>query len=130
MRAIMALIWIFASTSAMAAGSSAGYGGGGVPGPFVTMVQQYNQSGEPFHIVGHCQSSCTIFLAIRNVCIEPGATLLFHAAGRPATTSIMRSSYNAALSAYLEEHHALDTGTFFTISAAEMTGKFGYKRCR
>lgn len=130
MRAIIAFILIFASTSAMAVGSSAGYGGGGVPGPFVAIVQQYNQSGEPFHIVGHCQSSCTIFLGIRNVCIEPGASLLFHAANQPATTSIMRGSYNSALSAYLEEHHALDTRAFFTISGAEMVGKFGYRRCR
>ena len=99
-------------------------------GPYLAIVQQYNQSGEPFRIVGHCQSSCTIFLAIRNVCIEPGASLLFHAAGTASTTSIMRSSYNSALSAYLDAHHALDTGTFFTISGAEMTGKFGYRRCR
>jgi hypothetical protein len=130
MRAIIGLILIFASTSAMAAGSSAGYGGGGVPGPFVAIVQQYNQSGEQFRIVGHCQSSCTIFLGIRSVCIEPGASLLFHAANRPATTSIMRSSYNSALGAYLEEHHALDTPAFFTISGAEMIRKFGYPRCR
>jgi hypothetical protein len=130
MRAIIASILIFATTSAFAAGSSAGYGGGGVPGPYLAIVQQYNQSGEPFRIVGHCQSSCTIFLAIRNVCIEPGASLLFHAAGTASTTSIMRGSYNSALSAYLEAHHALDTRTFFTISGAEMIGKFGYPRCR
>ena len=130
MRAIVALILMFASTAAMAAGSSVGYGGGGVAGPFVAIVQQYNQSGEPFHIVGHCQSSCTIFLGIRSVCIEPGATLLFHAANLPTTTAIMRSSYNAALGAYLEEHHALDTRAFFTISGADIVRKFGYRRCR
>jgi hypothetical protein len=130
MRAIIASILIFASTSAMAAGTSAGYGGGGVPGPFLAIVQQYNQSGEPFRIVGHCQSSCTIFLGIRNVCIEPGASLLFHAARNPSTTGIMRGSYNSAFSAYLDAHHALDTGTLFTISGAEMIGKFGYRRCR
>jgi hypothetical protein len=129
MRAIIALIFIFAATSAMAAGSSAGMGGGGRPEPFLAIVQQYNQSGEPFHITGHCQSSCTIFLGIRNVCIEPGATLLFHAAHQPRTTGIMRGSYNSALSAYLDAHHALETGAFFTISGADMIGKFGYRRC-
>lgn len=130
MRAIVALILIFASTAAMAAaGTSAGYGGGGVPGPFVAIVQQYNQSGEPFRIVGHCQSSCTIFLGIRTVCIAPGATLLFHAARNPSTTAIMRSSYNGALMAYLDAHHALDTRAFFTIPGGEMW-KFGYRRCR
>ncbi len=129
MRAIFALIMALASTSAMAAGSSVGYGGGGRPGPFLAIVQQYNQSGELFRIVGHCQSSCTIFLGIRNVCIETGASLLFHAANQPSTTGIMRGSYNARLSAFLDEHHALDTPTFFTISGADMIRKFGYRRC-
>ena len=67
MRATFALIVVLASTSAMAAGSSTGYGGGGPPGPFLAIVQQYNQSGEVFRIVGNCQSSCTLFLGIRNV---------------------------------------------------------------
>jgi hypothetical protein len=129
MRATIALIMALVSTSAMAAGSSAGYGGGGRPGPFVAIVQQYNQSGELFRIVGHCQSSCTIFLGIRNVCISPGATLLFHAANLPSTTGIMRGSYNSSLSAYLDEHHALDSPAFFTISAADMIHKFGYRQC-
>jgi hypothetical protein len=129
MRAIVALTLLFATTSAMAAGSSAGFGGGGRPEPFLAIVQQYNQSGESFHIVGHCQSSCTIFLGIRSVCIEPGATLLFHAAHQPRTTGIMRGSYNSALSAYLDAHHALDSPAFFTISGADMISKFGYRRC-
>jgi hypothetical protein len=129
MRTTFALIMALVSTSAMAEGSSAGYGGGGRPGPFLAIVQQYNQSGELFRIVGHCQSSCTIFLGIRNVCIAPGATLLFHAANLPSTTGIMRGSYNSRLSAYLDEHHALDTPAFFTISGTDMVRKFGYRRC-
>jgi hypothetical protein len=46
---------------------------------FDPMVSEYNQSGELFRIDGHCQSACTLFLAIRNVCIESDAELLFHA---------------------------------------------------
>jgi hypothetical protein len=129
MRMTIALIIALVSTSAMAAGSSAGWGGGGRAGPFMAIVQQYNQSGEPFRIVGHCQSSCTLFLAIRNVCIEPSASLLFHAANTAETTALMRSSYNSALSAYLEERHALDTPAFLTISGAEMIRRFGYRGC-
>ena len=30
-------------------------------------------------IKGHCQSNCTLFLGLRNVCVERSATLLFHA---------------------------------------------------
>ena len=129
MRMVLTLIAALVSTSAMAAGSSAGWGGGGRPGPFMAIVQQYNRSGELFRIVGHCQSSCTLFLAIHSVCIEPGASLLFHAANRPSTTALMRNSYNSRLSAYLQEHHALDTSAFFTISGADMISKFGYRRC-
>lgn len=129
MRAILGLIFALAVTSAMADGSSRGYGGGGRPGPFLAIVQQYNQSGELFRIVGHCQSSCTLFLEIRNVCIEPGATLLFHAANLPSTTGLMRGAYNARLSAYLDAHHALDTPAFFTISGRDMIHKFGYRQC-
>jgi len=72
------------SAPAIAAGSSVGYGNGGAFSRFDPIVQQYNQSGELFQIQGHCQSTCTIFLSIRNVCVERSATLLFHA-GRPGT---------------------------------------------
>jgi hypothetical protein len=129
MRAALALIMAFVSTSAMAAGSSEGYGGGGQPGPFLAIVQQYNQSGELFRIVGNCQSSCTLFLGIRNVCIEPGASLLFHAANNPSNTALMRGSYNSRLSSYLDQHHALDTQEFIGISGIDMIRKFGYRRC-
>src|SRR5689334_25090010 len=47
--------------------------------PFDALVAQYNASGEQFRIDRHCQSACTLFLAIRNVCITPSARLLFHA---------------------------------------------------
>jgi hypothetical protein len=32
-----------------------------------------------FTIDGHCQSSCTLFLTIRDVSVSRSATLLFHA---------------------------------------------------
>jgi hypothetical protein len=129
MRTAFALIAVLASTSAMAAGSSAGYEGGGPPGPFLAIVQQYNQSGEVFRIVGNCQSSCTLFLGIRNVCIEPEASLLFHAGRNPSTTGLMYGAYNSSLSAFLEEHHALETSAYFTISGTDMIRKFGYRGC-
>src|SRR5882724_11715798 len=66
--------------SALADGSSTPYGGGGPMAKFDAIIGQYNASGELFRIEGHCQSSCTMFLAIRNVCVDPNASLLFHAA--------------------------------------------------
>jgi hypothetical protein len=38
-----------------------------------------NRAGWPFRITGHCQSLCTLFLGLRNVCVERSASLLFHA---------------------------------------------------
>src|SRR5437764_11547089 len=81
MRILFAVIvFLFGvSTTALAEGSSKGYGMGGWFEQFDPVVRQYNQSGELFRIAGHCQSACTLFLSIRNVCIEPSAQLLFHA---------------------------------------------------
>ena len=81
-------------------------------GRFLAVIQQYNASGERFRIDAHCQSACTMFLSIRNVCIAPGATLLFHAGGsvrkgiiNPSTTQQMLSTYNAALRQYVTDNH-------------------------
>jgi hypothetical protein len=73
------LLPVLSTTSSIAAGSSAGYGTGGPSARFDPIVNQYNQSGELFRIEGRCQSACTLFLGIKNVCVERGATLLFHA---------------------------------------------------
>src|SRR6266436_5981248 len=99
---LVALLLLF-STSAMAAGTTAGFEMGGRYRRFDPVVGQYNQSGDLFRIDGHCQSSCTLFLAIRTVCISRGATLLFHAAhdrggnASPANTAHMLDAYNAKL---------------------------------
>ena len=50
------------SPTAMAVGTSAGYGMGGQFSRFDPIVAQYNQSGELFRIKGHCQSAGTLFL--------------------------------------------------------------------
>jgi len=77
---------------------------------FLAVIQQYNASGGRFRIDAHCQSACTMFVSIRNVCIAPGATLLFHAGGsmqkgiiNPSTTQQMLSTYNAALRQYVTD---------------------------
>ncbi|MGA7807469.1 MAG: hypothetical protein WCB02_22940 [Bradyrhizobium sp.] len=104
---------------------------------FLAVIQQYNASGERFRIDGHCQSACTMFLSIRNVCIAPGATLLFHAGGsmqkgiiNPSVTQQMLSTYNAALRQYVTDHHFMDTFTFHPISGSEIIKRFGYRACR
>jgi hypothetical protein len=110
---------------------------GGRFSAFDPVVTQYNETGELFRISGHCQSACTVFLAIKNVCIEPAAELLFHAGHTlgedkkilAVATKHMMSAYNSSLRAYLLEHHAMDSLAFFTISGSDMIKKFGYKEC-
>ncbi len=125
------------SSSALADGSSIPYGGGGriQPGE---IVKKYNQSGELFRIEGSCQSSCTMLLAIKNVCIDPNATLLFHAAlfpneqGQkppPARQAAMLNSYKPKLRSYLVSNHYVDTFEFHAISGRDIIQKFGYRAC-
>jgi hypothetical protein len=123
-------------TAALAAGSSVGYGGGGPSSRFDPIVQQYNQSGELFRIQGRCQSACTLFLGIRHVCIERGATLLFHAGHAmntqkilPWATEHMLNAYNAKLRDYVVSHGYMDTIAFHAISGRDVIQKFGYPEC-
>jgi hypothetical protein len=109
----------------------------GEMGRFDAVVSQYNASGERFRIDSHCQSACTIFLSIRNVCITPSATLLFHAGGdrragriSAASTQHMLAAYNSALRQYVTENHFMDTFDFHSISGRDMVKRFGYRACR
>jgi hypothetical protein len=126
---------LLVSTSAIAAGSSSGYGNGGWFAEFDPVVRQYNASGELFRIEGHCQSACTLFLGIHNVCIDPGASLLFHAGHdrqhhiTAQATHHLLSAYNGKLRTYLDASHAMETLEFTTISGSDMISKFGYRKC-
>ncbi len=104
-------------------------------GRFQQVIAQYNASGERFRIDSHCQSACTMFLSIRNVCVSPGATLLFHAGGsrgniNPGSTQAMLSTYNAALQKYVTENHFMETLQFHPISGGDIIRRFGYPACR
>jgi hypothetical protein len=126
---------VLASTSAMAAGSSVGYELGGSYYRFASLVQQYNGSGELFRIDGVCQSACTLFLAIRNVCIGPNARLLFRAAveNRRRSEHLTRLSlehYNASLRSYLIGQRAMDEWEkFHTVYGGDLISRFGYRKC-
>lgn len=125
---------LLSATSAFA-GNNSGFEMGGRYARFDPVVSQHNQSGELFRIKGHCQSSCTLFLAIRNVCIEPSATLLFHSAHddrgnpSPARTEHMLAAYHAGLRGYVTSHHYMETLEFHAISGGDMIRKFGYRAC-
>ena len=121
----------------LAEGSSRPYGGGGRIG-VADIVSKYNASGELFRIEGSCQSSCTMLLQIKNACVDPNATLLFHAAlfpnekGQkppPQRQARMLASYNAKLRNYLVSNGYVDSFDFHAISGRDMIGKFGYRQC-
>jgi hypothetical protein len=126
------------SSAVKADGSSAPYGGGGQMAKFDAIIGQYNASGELFRIEGHCQSSCTMFLAIKNVCVDANANLLFHAAlsarewnhaPYPERNAHMASHYNSGLRAFVLANHYMDSFAFHAISGRDIIRKFGYRQC-
>jgi hypothetical protein len=124
-------------SSARADGSSLPYGRGGMTFPQMnSIISKYNQSGEIFRIEGTCTSSCTELLAIKNVCIDPSATVNFHAALLdpsdpidPAKNQRMASYYNSKLRSFVVANHYQDSWEFHPISGQDMIHKFGYRQC-
>src|SRR5216683_1327286 len=85
-------------TSSAFAATSEKYGMGGWFQYFQPEIDRANASGELFRIKGHCQSNCTLFLGLRNVCVERSATLLFHA-GHERQRNINAGATNRMLNA-------------------------------
>jgi hypothetical protein len=91
-----------------------------------------------FRIQGVCKSACTLFLGIRNMCIERDATLMFHG-GHDIQEDItgpdtrasraMLSRYNEALRRYLLEGHYMDSDEYHTLMGSELIDRFGYREC-
>jgi hypothetical protein len=131
-------IFAIMASPALAEGTSLGHGEGGRIVDFLPIVQQYNASGEMFRIQGVCKSACTLFLGIRNTCIERDATLMFHGGHdiqEDVTGPDTRASramlyrYNEALRRYLREGHYLDSDEYHTLAGGELIDRFGYTEC-
>lgn len=118
------------NTAALAQESSMRFGMGGRTGQFGQVRQQMEATGQAFRIEGHCQSACTMFLKLRNVCVEPNAELLFHAGSNAKATQQMLNSYNGSLRSYLLANHYMETTTFHTISGQDIIRRFGYRACK
>ena len=122
-------------SSAAFAATSEKYGKGGWIQDFQPEIDRANASGELFRIRGHCQSNCTLFLGLRNVCVERNATLLFHAGHdrnrniSAVSTGRMLNAYNASLRQYVMDNNYMDTLAFHAIPGAMIIDKFGYKEC-
>jgi hypothetical protein len=124
---VVALALVLAISAAAA--DSRPYAMGGITREFAPKVREADRSGRLFRIRGHCQSACTMFLAVRNVCIEPSARLLFHAGRTARGTRDMMNSYNGRLRAYLVANGIMERSAFHTISGRDMIARFGYRRC-
>jgi len=96
---------------------------------FEAVIRKYNASGERFRIDSHCQSACTMFLAIRKVCVTKNATLLFHAGGNPDFTNRMLARYKPSLRKYVTDNHFMDTREFHSIPGSVIISRFGYPAC-
>ncbi|MBC7579489.1 MAG: hypothetical protein H7312_19355 [Tardiphaga sp.] len=134
MRCLIGLLLLVVSSASQAA-TSQGYGMGGWIAKFQPVIDQANASGELFRIQGHCQSNCTLFLGVRNVCVERSARLLFHSGHdrqrnlNAFSTERMLSAYNPALRQYVTGHHYMDTLDFHAIPGAQIIDRFGYREC-
>jgi hypothetical protein len=135
---LIAMCAVDASSAAFATGSSLPYGEGGYVPDFVQIVHQHNVSGDEFRIEGVCKSACTLFLGIRNVCVERGAQLMFHAGHdiaenrtgpdtRASRAALYR--YNESLRRYLLDGHHMDTDMFHTLPGSALIDRFGYREC-
>jgi hypothetical protein len=135
----LCFIALAAAPAAFADGSSRPHGGGGRFAVYTPIIAKYNRSGERFRIEGVCRSACTLFLSIRNVCIERKAELSFHGGPDakthkvgPSSTSTrgMLAAYKPALRRYLLDGHHMDTSAYHTLSGATLIDTFGYPACK
>ena len=125
------VITMTCGSSAIAQDSSIPYSRGGFSKSFGELAGPINQSGKLFRIEGSCQSACTMFLSLKNVCVDLNAMLLFHS-GRPGTTGgreRMLNTYNAKLRNFLIANHYMDSPEFHAISGRDIIRKFGYRAC-
>jgi hypothetical protein len=137
-RLAICLISLVAATSALADGSSKGHGEGGRFSVYYPIIAKYNKSGERFRIEGFCRSACTLFLSIKNVCVDRGAFLSFHAGPDAKThkwvrdsssTRAMLAAYKPKLRKYLLDGHHVDSRKYFTLKGATLIDTFGYHEC-
>ncbi|WP_036293032.1 hypothetical protein [Methylosinus sp. PW1] len=64
-------------------GASVTRDAGGNLRAYMDEARRLDARGAQKAIRGVCASACTIYLGLRNVCVEPGAQLWFHAAHLP-----------------------------------------------
>jgi hypothetical protein len=134
----IAIALLIAASTAHAEGTSKGHGEGGRFAVYYPIIAKYNKSGEPFRIEGACRSACTLFLGIRHVCVDRGATLAFHGGPDAKTHKVgpdtsstrgMLAAYKPKLRRYLLDGHHLDSSQYHELTGAKLIDTFGYPAC-
>jgi len=134
----LCVIALGSAPAVLADGSSRPHGAGGRFAVYYPIIKKYNKSGERFRIEGFCRSACTLFLSIRNVCIERAAFLSFHAGPdrrthkwvrNSSSTRAMLRAYKPKLRKYLLDGHHVDSSKYFTLKGATLIDTFGYREC-
>jgi hypothetical protein len=133
-------VWVVAAATCVRAdGSSKPYGDGGRFAIYFPIIAKYDKSGELFRIEGVCRSACTLFLGIRNVCVDRGAKLAFHGGPDAKTHKVgpdtsstrgMLATYKPKLRRYLLDGHHMDTSSYHELGGAVLIDKFGYAACK
>jgi hypothetical protein len=132
-------IALLIAAPAQAEGSSKGHGEGGRFAVYYPIIAKYNKSGGVFRVEGVCRSACTLFLGIRNVCVDRKATLAFHGGPDSKTHKVgpdtsssrsMLAAYKSKLKRYLLDGHHLDSSNYHELSGAVLIDTFGYPACK
>ena len=137
-RATLAVAGTLALMGLASAQDLSPYRKGGIITTFKAVVDHYNATGERFRINGECKSACTMFLGIRNVCVEPSARLYFHAGHAvgdrqhmlAGPTTAMMSQYNDALQSFVSGNGYMTKPEFSVITGSDLIKKFGYRSCK
>ena len=123
----LCVVALATATAAFADGSSKPHGAGGNFSVYYPIIAKYNKSGELFRIEGVCRSACTLFLGIRNVCVDRKAELSFHAGPdrktkqwvrNSSSTRAMLAAYKPKLRKFLLDGHHVDSHKYFTMKGA------------
>jgi hypothetical protein len=103
---------------------------GGSPVKYGFQYRNQAATGEMARVVGHAQSSCTMFFGYFSkdkICVGPGAKLGFHQGVTVGVTGMMLATYPAEIRAWIDARGGLKD-TWHWMYAKDLWA-MGYKRC-
>lgn len=109
------------------------FDGGGNVFAYYSHTQEANFRPSRTVIAGVCASACTMKLGIRNVCVSPDATLLFHQASNNGIrselgTRLMLSAYPSCIRQWVLRTGALNS-SFLTALSGRQAIAMGMPPC-